>query len=185
MSQRPPVDRQRIHNFLEELGRRFRKSGRVYLVGGTTMVYEGFRTQTLDIDLAFAIGDRDHAEFIRILRRLKEELAINVEEVSPAHFIPLPPGNQERARFIGRFGQLDVFHFDLYSVALSKIERGRDADFADVLSLLKTNWIEFETLRTFFETILPQVDEHSLKVDPKEFQRKFAYLEQMWQADQT
>jgi len=40
---REPVDRQRIEQFLTELGRRFRRPGKIFLVGGTTMVYEGFR----------------------------------------------------------------------------------------------------------------------------------------------
>ncbi|MFQ5616865.1 MAG: DUF6036 family nucleotidyltransferase [Anaerolineales bacterium] len=180
MSQRPPVDRQRIIKFLQALGRRFRKPGRVYLVGGTTMVYEGFRAQTLDIDLAFSIEDRDHADSVRTIQRLKTELAINVEEASPGDFIPLPPGYQTRAHFIGRFGQLDVFHFDLYSVALSKIERGRDADFADVLALLEAERIDIETLRSHFKYILPRLSGFSLKADPQEFQLKFGYLEGRW-----
>ena len=52
---REPVDRQRIEHFLTELGRRFRHPGKVFLVGGTTMVHEGFRAQTLDIDIAFEV----------------------------------------------------------------------------------------------------------------------------------
>lgn len=46
MSMRPPVDRQRIISFLQQLGQRFRRLGRVYLVGGTTLVFEALRTQT-------------------------------------------------------------------------------------------------------------------------------------------
>lgn len=54
---RQRVDQQRIEYFLQRLGQQFRKPGRVYLVGGTTMVYEGLRQQTLDIDLALEIAD--------------------------------------------------------------------------------------------------------------------------------
>jgi hypothetical protein len=180
MSMRPPVDRQRILHFLHHLGQRFRRPGRVYLVGGTTLVFEGFRTQTLDVDLTFEVAQQDHGEFIRAVRGLKDELAINVEEASPDDFIPLPEGYQDRAKFVGRFGSLDVYHFDVYSVALSKIERGRDADFADVLALLEAGWLDFETLKRFFVEILPQVGERSLKDDPQEFQRKFSYLEEAW-----
>jgi hypothetical protein len=68
----------------------------------------------------------------------------------------------------------------VYSVALSKIERGRDADFADVLALLDAGWLDFETLKRHFTDILPQVGERSLKQDPVEFERKFAYLESAW-----
>ena len=45
MSFRDSVNRHRIDEFLNQLGKRFRGAGQVYLVGGTTMVYEGFRTQ--------------------------------------------------------------------------------------------------------------------------------------------
>ncbi len=182
MSMRPPVDRQRIIYFLQNLGQRFRKPGRVFLVGGTTLVFEGFRTQTLDVDLSFEVAEQDHGEFIRAVRALKDELAINVEEASPEDFIPLPEGYQGRAQFVGRFGTLDVYHFDVYSVALSKIERGLDADFADVLALLEAGWLDFATLSRYFAEILPQVGERSLKEDPQEFQRKFAYLGEAWAA---
>jgi hypothetical protein len=177
---RPPVDRQRILFFLQHLGQRFRKPGRVYLVGGTTLVFEGFRTQTLDVDLTFDVDERDYGEFIQAVRVLKDELAINVEEASPGDFIPLPEGYQNRAHYVGRFGNLDVYHFDVYSVALSKIERGRDADFADVTALLEAGWLDFPTLKRYFAEIIPLVGERSLKEDPVEFQRKFAYLENAW-----
>lgn len=65
-----PVDRQRIETFLQGLGRRFRHPGRVYLVGGTTMVYEGFRGLTIDIDLAFEVSQEWHANFIDTIRNL-------------------------------------------------------------------------------------------------------------------
>ncbi len=184
MSARPPVDRQRIDAFLQQLGERFAKPGRIYLVGGTTLVYEGFRRQTLDIDLALDVPNPDHAELIETIRALKDELGINVEEASPGDFIPLPQHAEERARYIGRFGQLEVFHFDPYSVGLSKIERGRDADFADVLALLGAEWIEFETLQSMFREILPKVGMHSLKQDPQEFQRKFDHLSEAWKSKQ-
>ncbi|MDX1520714.1 MAG: DUF6036 family nucleotidyltransferase, partial [Anaerolineae bacterium] len=120
MSPRQSVDQQRINHFLKELGRRFAKPGRVFLVGGTSLVYEGLRTQTLDIDLTFEIAKEDHAAFIDVVRDLKERLSLNIEEVSPGDFIPLPAGYRERSEYIDRYSQLDVFHFDLYSVALSK-----------------------------------------------------------------
>ncbi len=177
---RQPVDRQRIERFLQELGKRFHRPGRVYLVGGTTMVYEEFRAQTLDIDLTFDVQAEDHTEFIRVVRDLRDELDINVEEASPGHFIPLPAGYEHRAQFIGRYGQLDVFHFDLYSTALSKIERGTEEDFTDVLALLRSGRIEVDQLRTSFEQILPDFETASLRGDSEEFQRKFDALMGMW-----
>ena len=181
MSQRREVDRRRIEQFLTALGSRFKRAGRVYLVGGTTLVWEGLRAQTIDIDLTYDVLSEDAGDFAQVIQVLKRELDINVEEASPGDFIPLPAGYRERSLFIGRYGLLDVFHFDLYSTALSKIERGREEDLSDVLILLKDGRIDMDQLGANFKEILPRVETHSLKGDPEEFGRKFASLQQMWQ----
>ena len=46
------MDRLRVHYFLVKLGMAFRHPARLYLVGGTTLVYEGLREQSLDIDIS-------------------------------------------------------------------------------------------------------------------------------------
>ncbi len=178
MSMRPPVDRQRIEQFLRALGQRFHRPGKVYLVGGTTLVFEGWRRQSLDIDIAFEVSPHDHAAFVQAVRQIKDELGVNVEQASPGDFIPLPAGYAERSRFIGHYGQLEVFHFDLYSTALSKIARGTAEDFADVLTLVECGQIEMEKLQTCFDEILPRMAD-SLKHDPQEFELKFETLRRM------
>jgi len=105
---RQQVDRKKIEEFLQQLGRRFTKSGRVYLVGGTTMVYEGLRQQTLDIDLAIDVEDVDHSEFISVVRDLKNRLSLNIEEASLWDFIPLPSGYLDRSLFINRYGHASI-----------------------------------------------------------------------------
>jgi hypothetical protein len=179
VSQRPPVDRQRIEEFLRRLSQRYPRPARIYLVGGTTMVFEGFRRQTLDIDLAFEVAGENHGALIQAIRELKEELSLNVEEASPGDFIPLPKGYRERSQFVGRYGQIDVFHFDLYSTALSKIERGTEEDFSDVLLLLRSGRIDPQALEACYSDILPLMGTASLKQDPGEFRRKFDALRQM------
>ncbi|MXX24696.1 MAG: hypothetical protein F4Z82_04505 [Caldilineaceae bacterium SB0668_bin_21] len=149
-------------------------------MGGTTLVYEGLRQQTLDIDISFEVDDRDHGAFIEAVRDLKERLALNIEEASPADFIPLPSGYRERSPFIGRYGQLEVFHFDLYSTALSKIERGTEGDLDDVLSLLRNGRMEFADLAGCFEEIMVRYATESIKQDPAEYRRKFDILTDMW-----
>jgi hypothetical protein len=185
MSQREEVDQHRIKFFLETLGDRFRHAGRIYLVGGTTMVWEGLRAQTIDIDIAYEVSAEDSAEFTRIIQRLKDELKVNVEEAAPGDFIPLPGGYRERSKFVGRFGLLDVFHFDLYSLALSKIARAHDEDLSDVLTLLSKHEIDLPQLETFFAEILPRFETYSLKADPIEFQKKFEKMKSMWQQTLT
>jgi len=93
----------------------------------------------------------------------------------------LPNGYRERSIFIKRFGSLDVFHFDLYSTALSKIERGRDEDFSDVLMLLKAGHLDMDQLMAYFQEILPRIETHSLRGDAVEFRRMFEILQHMWQ----
>ncbi len=177
MSLRQSVDQQRIEYFLQQLGKRFTKPGRVYLVGGTSIVYEGLRQQTLDIDLTFDIDNEHHGLFIEVIRELKEKLSMNIEEASPANFIPLPSGYRERSQFIDRYGKLDVFHFDLYSVALSKIARGTEEDFTDVLSLLQTERLDMTNLAQYFDEIFPRFVATSVKQDPFEFKQKFEFLQ--------
>ncbi len=176
---RPPIDRLRVHYFLVKLGMTFRHPARLCLVGGTTLVYEGLREQSLDIDISYEVDPQHEAEFANAIRTLKDDLQVNVELASPGDFIPLPAGWKERARFVGRFGQVDVFHFDLYSTALSKIERGREGDFQDVLALLRSDQINLDELRAGFANILPRVEAESLKRNPERFKRNFGALEKM------
>jgi len=182
MSQRQSVDRVRIEQFLKNLGNRFHRAGRIYLVGGTTLVFEGLRQQTLDIDLVIDVSATAHGEIIQIVRELKDSLSLNIEEVSPGDFIPLPSGHENRHIFISRFGKLDVLHFDLYSTILSKIERGRVQDFEDALTLLRAGQIVWDKLVECFQEILPQMGEHSLKQNPIKFEQNFRTLEGMWRS---
>ena len=176
------TDRQAIEQFLQRLGRRFPMPGRLFLVGGTTMVYEGFRRQTLEFDITFEVADEHHSTFVAAVRDLKEQLSLNIEEVSPAKFIPLPSGHQERSQCIGRYGQLDVFHFDLYSTALSKIERGTESDFDDVLTLLNDGRLELSLLIQYFDEIMARYATQSLKQDLMEYRRKLEILKEMYQS---
>ena len=165
--------------FLQSLGRRYTMPGRLYLVGGTTMVYEGFRQQTLYIDISFEVADEYHSAFVAAVRDLKEQLSLNIEEASPAEFIPLPSGHRERSQCMGRYGQLEVFYFDLYSTALSKIERGTESDFDDVLTLLDRGRLALSLLSEYFDEIVTRYATESLKQDPIEHRRKFEILKQM------
>jgi hypothetical protein len=179
MGPRRPVDRERIRRFLSELGRRFHQAARVYLVGGTTVVFENLREQTLDIDLVLEVDPKHHGALLRAIRQLKDELSTNVEEASPGDFIPLPDGHENRHVFVERFGKLDVFHFDPYSSALSKVERGLEQDYDDVLALLRSGVVSWDRLEQCFKDILPRIGTKSLRQDPVKFEANFRTLEAM------
>lgn len=64
---RDPATRDRIERFLRELGRRYRGTGRLYLVGGTQMVWAGFRRQTDDVDYSVRLEGGEQA-FTMVVR---------------------------------------------------------------------------------------------------------------------
>jgi hypothetical protein len=148
-------------------GRAAEQEGVCYLVGGATAVLVGWRETTVDVDLRL---EPEQDALLRALPSIKDELAINVELASPADFIPLPAAWRERSPFIAREGLLSFRHFDLYSQALAKLERGHSRDLADVHAMLARGLIEAERLRAFFVEIEPELYRFPA-IDPADFRR--------------
>lgn len=134
---------------MERLGRAVRTPTRVYLAGGATAILYGWRDSTIDVDIK-AVPDQS---VLRAVPRIKEELKINVELASPADFIPVRPGWEERSPYIDRFREVSFHHFELTAQALSKIERGHRQDLADVEAMFERGLIDAEGLRSYFATI--------------------------------
>lgn len=84
-------------------------------------------------------------------------MQVNVEIASRDHFIPVPPGWEERSPFIACEGQAFFHHFDLYAQALAKIERGHAQDGEDVQQMLARGLIQPERLLLYFQEIEPQL----------------------------
>jgi hypothetical protein len=86
---------------------------------------------TVDIDF---VGDDVHpSEFHQFIMQIAKELKIDVEPVPLDRFIPLPTGSTKRQIRIGQFGNLEIYVADPYSIALSKLDRGFDTDFEDII----------------------------------------------------
>jgi uncharacterized nucleotidyltransferase DUF6036 len=138
----------------------------MYLTGGATAVLEGWRDSTVDIDIRFE-PDSDAA--LARIRDLKEELDLNVELASPLDFLPPLDGWQERCHFRFREGNLEVFDFDPYSQALSKLERGFELDLEDVRSMVRAGQVDPKKLLDLFDAIesqlflFPAIDPPSLR----------------------
>ena len=164
---REVTDKDKIEQFMRELGRRARSECRVYFTGGATAVLEGWRDATIDIDLCF---EPELDEVFRALPEIKEKLDLNVELAAPSDFIPPLPGWQERSRYIGREGKVSFFHYDLYSQALSKIERRHDKDMQDVDSMLQADMIEPGKLLELFLEIMPVMYKYPA-IDLRSFER--------------
>src|SRR5687767_4683684 len=143
------------------------QEGDCFLTGGATAVLIGWRPTTIDVDLSF---DPEQDEVLRAIPRLKEELSINVELASPGDFIPLPASWRERSALVERVGQLSFRHFDPYSQALSKLERGHARDLADVRELIGRGLVEVARLRECLDEIEPALYRFPA-VDPAGFRR--------------
>jgi hypothetical protein len=165
---RPPVDGERLRELARRLGKTASAPTTLYLTGGATAVIEGWRPSTVDVDIRFE-PDRD--ELLRELPGLKEELSINIELASPPDFIPELPGWRDRSPVVFEEGNVEIRHFDLYSQALAKIERGFSQDLADVDSMLERGLVDPRRLRELFEAIEPQLYRYP-HIDPATFRRK-------------
>jgi hypothetical protein len=150
---REPTSAESVRALMREFGRVARTPARVYLVGGSTAVIEGWRLSTVDIDLKLEPDD----ELLRHLVALKERLNVNVELASPSDFLPELPGWRERSPFLFREGVIDVFHYDLYAQALSKLQRGFDQDLDDVAAMVAGGAVEPATLAELFAAIEPEL----------------------------
>lgn len=165
---RPPVDAARIRELARQLGRVARPGTRIYLTGGATAVLEGWRQTTIDVDLRF---EPEADELLRELVTLKERLGINVELASPPDFIPELPGWRERSPFVFREGNVEVHHFDPYSQALSKLERGFDHDLEDARTMIARGLVEPARLRELYHAIEPELYRYPA-IDPRAFARR-------------
>jgi hypothetical protein len=165
---RQPVDEERIRAFARELGLEARRDTKLYLTGGASAVLRGWRLSTLDIDVRL---EPEADELLLAIARLKDQLDLNIELASPTDFIPELPGWRERSPFVLREGRIDVHHFDFYSQALSKIERGFAHDLQDVDAMLRDRLVDRERLGELFATIEPSLFRHPA-IDPRSFRAK-------------
>jgi len=155
---------------LTRLSREYREQGSVYLVGGTGLLYQQLKGLTKDVDLTTRVLPASQDRFGEVVRRLGRELNMAIEVVSPADFIPLPRGAEERHRYLGRQGSLDLYAFDPVSTALAKIARGRVGDYADVRALVAAGQLDGPRLTAALGEILPRVAAgEALKITPDAF----------------
>ena len=164
---RERVNRERLRQFMRALAAAARRPLQVYLVGGATAVIEGWRDSTVDVDLKF--GD-DSDAILQAIPAIKERLNVNVELASPADFIPVKAGWENRSPFVAQEGGVTFRHFDLYAQALAKLERGHVTDRADVAALLARGLVDRAQLLDYFATIEPHLYRFPA-IDPASFRR--------------
>jgi len=164
---RDVADGTRLRRFLNALAHRVRGPGTLYLVGGSSAVWEGWRETTIDVDMK---AEPEPLGLFEAIAELKNELGINVELASPDQFIPALPGWQDRSPILEKHADVVFRHYDFYGQALAKIERGHGRDLFDAEAMVKRAWVHPPKLLELFEAIEPGLIRFP-SIDPSRFRR--------------
>ena len=157
------VSKQAIQDFLQQLGARYPKPATLHLLGGSALILLGSSRETLDID--YVGDDLQKDNFQLVIEEVANEMGLDTEPVPIERFVPLPEGNEQRGIHIGQFGNVDVFIFDPYSIALSKLDRGSDRDLDDIVFLIQHNQISPVELERILADALPQAGKFDFNPD--------------------
>lgn len=144
----------RLRELMSALAREAVAEGRIYLTGGACAVILGWRESTLDVDIQII---PESGALFSAIPKLKEVFRVNVELAAPSDFIPPLPGWRDRSPFIAHEGKLFFHHYDFYSQALAKIERGHELDKADVQNMIARGLVDRDRLLSFFDQIEPDL----------------------------
>jgi len=158
-----------ILDFLRQLGERYSGSGTLFLLGGSALCLLGNPRRTLDIDYIAECPPGEAAELQAAIESVAAEMKLELEAVPLDEFIPLPDDVDTRHCWVGQFGGLMVYIYDPYSIALSKVARGFEADLQDVLFLLRQDLITLEQLETHVAAALPRAAQFDIA--PAEFRQ--------------
>ena len=162
---------QKVESLMVAIGKSSVGEGRIYFTGGVSAVLCGWRETTIDVDVKF---DPEPKGIFESIPALKERLDVNIELAAPDQFIPPLRGWRDRSRFIAQHGNVEFYHYDFYSQALAKIERGHRRDACDVASMLESNLVEESRLWELFLEIESDLIRFP-SIDPEVFrQRVFA-----------
>ncbi|MCL4266086.1 MAG: hypothetical protein KJ069_22950 [Anaerolineae bacterium] len=159
-----------IEAFLHKLGERYPHPVTLCLLGGSALCFLGNPRRTLDIDYTVS-PLADNEALTDAIEVLAKEMRLEVESVPIEEFVPLPVGSEQRHRWLGQFGDVTVYLYDPYTIALSKLCRGFESDLQDVLFLLRERIINLDILTSFVEVAATQA--WDFYIDPADLGRYF------------
>jgi hypothetical protein len=152
-----------LKNILTQIGKRVPPQSKLILIGGSAMLLLGNPRITLDID--FIGDDVNPNELHRQILQIAKELKIKIEPVPLDRFVPLPEGNEQRNIPIAHFENLEVYVADPYSIALSKVDRGLDSDFEDIIFLVEKNHINLKEFERIVNNTISKAGKFDLHPD--------------------
>ena len=165
---RKKVTKKELSKFMKLLAASARSFGRIYFTGGSTALLYDFREQTIDIDIKL---DPEPEGVFEAIAKIKKQLNINVELASPDNFIPVSKDWHLRSNLIEKGKFVEFYHYDFYSQALAKIERGHEQDISDVTNFVEKNLIDLEKLSEEFDIIKKSIVRYPA-LNQSDFQKK-------------
>ena len=147
---REELTRDRLISLMKELARTAPPDGnyRVYLLGGGTAVYLGWRRSSVDVDLF-----SDQQDVFRDIQAIKERLNMNIEFARPEDFVPPLRGALDRHVFIDTIGRISFYHYDPYAQLLSKLVRGFHRDLDDAREFVRSGMVDPRRFRSLVAEI--------------------------------
>lgn len=147
---REELTRDRLISLMKELARTAPRGGtyRVYLLGGGTAVYLGWRRSSIDVDIF-----SDQQDVFRDIQAIKERLNVNIEFARPEDFVPPLKGTPDRHVFVETIGRISFYHYDPYAQLLSKVVRGFQRDLDDAGEFMRSGMADPERFRKLVAAI--------------------------------
>ena len=177
------VTRDILEKMFERLDTAGDLSAPLYLIGETSLVWEGARSFTDEVEIAVGSGAPEGDGLAAIIRQISADLDVQVVCEFPGDVIPLPDGWQKRCRLIDyQAGALEIAHFDPYSVSFRFLARGDEEDYKLVIAYLELGWISSDKMDRRLSELLPRFSFETIAQDPAEFRRKYKGLQQMAKA---
>lgn len=132
-------------SLIEEFFKKKNKSAEIILIGGLAMSFYGSPRYTIDIDGEINCEERLYDELTEYLR--KKNINFNLSEnISSWSIIPLPEGYRERASVVYQGRELIIRILEPVDFVFSKLLRGTEEDFEDILVVIKKYNISAEKL---------------------------------------
>ena len=164
------VDRKRLQAFLERLNMALDQPGQFFCLA-ILLHGEALKQESADIDLQIVETD-DPIPLLDAIAQAGDFIETRVDVMRLAQEMPLPEGYEERAEPAADFGKLTVYHFDPYSIALTKLARSATKDINDIEAMLRSGLIDCERLHNHFESVMVSYRQHSQRPKYEDFQRK-------------
>jgi len=106
------ITRDRLSEYLTAVVAAYPHPGRLYLIGETSQLFEGWREWVEAVEVAGEVEPEHAGELSEAIYSVAVRLGVEVIEESPADVIPLPAGYSKRAIPIeAPAGPLHLFHF--------------------------------------------------------------------------